>query len=159
RVLAEAGGVDARPDRFALPLAGVPVAVPDDVDVSGYPTRHGSAGTSDDPARRDDELVKRLRGAGAIVVGKVRVPELGVWAFSQATQAATRNPLDLSLDPGGSGAAAAVAARMAVLAFATDGGGAARVPAACCGLVGLKPGPHVVPLPGGADEHWCGLGE
>jgi amidase len=158
RVLAEAGGVDARPDRFALPLAGVPVAVPDDIDVAGYPTRHGSAATSADPARRDDELVKRLRAAGAVVVGKARMPELAVWAFTQATQAAPRNLLDLSLDPGGSGAAAAVAARMAVLALATDGGGAARVPAACCGLVGLKPGPHVVPLPRGADEHWCGLG-
>jgi amidase len=158
RVLAEAGGVDARADRFALPLAGVPVAVPDDVDVAGYPTRHGSAATPAEPARRDDELVKRLRAAGSVVIGKVRTPELGVWAFTQSAQAAPRNPLDLSLDPGGSGAAAAVAARMAVLALATDGGGAARVPAACCGLVGLKPGPHVVPLPRGADEHWCGLG-
>jgi amidase len=102
--------------------------------------------------------VKRLRAAGAVVIGKTRMPELGVWAFTQSTQTAPRNPLDLSLDPGGSGAAAAVAARMAVLAFATDGGGAARVPAACCGLVGLKPGPHVVPLPRGADDHWCGLG-
>ncbi len=158
RVLAEAGGVDTRPDRFALPLAGVPVAVPDDVDVAGYPTRHGSAATPAEPARRDDELVKRLRAAGAVVMGKARMPELAVWAFVQSTQAAPRNPLDLSLDPGGSGAAAAVAARMAVLAFATDGGGAARVPAACCGLVGIKPGPKVVPLPRGADEHWCGLG-
>jgi amidase len=158
RVLAEAGGVDSRPDRFALPLAGVPVAVPDDVDVADYPTRHGSTATRAEPARRDDELVKRLRAAGAVVIGKTRMPELAVWAFTQSTQTAPRNPLDLSLDPGGSGAAAAVAARMAVLAFATDGGGAARVPAACCGLVGLKPGPHVVPLPRGADDHWCGLG-
>jgi amidase len=156
RVLAEAGGVDARPDRFALPLAGVPVAVPDDIDVSGYPTRHGSATTAE-PARRDDELVKRLRAAGAVVVGKVRIPELAAWTFTQATQSGPRNPLDLSIDPGGSGAAAAVAARMAVLALATDGGGAARVPAACCGLIGLKPGPGVVPLPRGADERWCGL--
>jgi amidase len=158
RVLAEAGGVDARPDRFALPLAGVPVAVPDDIDVADYPTRHGSAATSAEPARRDDELVKRLRAAGAVVIGKARMPELAAWAFVQSTQVAPRNPLDLSLDPGGSGAAAAVAARMAVLALATDGGGAARVPAAYCGLVGLKPGPDVVPLPRSADEHWCGLG-
>lgn len=154
RVLAEAGGVDGRADRFALPLAGVPVAVPDDVDVAGYPTRHGSAATSAEPARRDDELVKRLRAAGAVVVGKARMPELGAWGFAQGL---TRNPLDLSADPGGSGAAAAVAARMATLAIATDGGGAVRIPAACCGLVGLKPGPRVVPLPRGADEHWCGL--
>jgi amidase len=155
RVLAEAGGVDSRADRFALPLAGVPVVVPDDVDVAGYPSRHGSAATSAEPARRDDELVKRLRGAGAVVVGKARMPELAVWGFAQGV---TRNPLDPTLDPGGSGAAAAVAARMAVLAIATDGGGAIRNPAASCGLVGLKPGPHVVPLPRGSDEYWCGLG-
>ncbi|TQM10241.1 amidase [Pseudonocardia kunmingensis] len=155
RVLAEAGGVDSRADRFALPLAGVPVVVPDDVDVAGYPTRHGSAATRTDPARRDDELVKRMRAAGAVVIGKARMPELAVWGFSHGV---TRNPLDPTLDPGGSGVAAAVAARMAVLAIATDGGGAIRNPAACCGLVGLKPGPQVVPLPRGADEHWCGLG-
>jgi len=154
RVLAEAGGVDTRPDRFALPLAGVPVAVPDDVDVADYPTRHGSGATPTEPARRDDELVKRLRAAGAFVIGKARMPELGVWGFAHGV---TRNPLDRTLDPAGSGGAAAVAARMAVLSLATDGGGAARNPAACCGLVGLKPGPDVVPLPRGADEHWCGL--
>jgi amidase len=158
RVLAEAGGVDARADRFALPLAGVPMVVPDDVDVAGYPTRHGSAATSAAPARRDDELVKRLRGAGAVVIGKARMPELAVWGFAQSALAVPRNPLDPALDPGGSGCAAAVAARMATLAIATDGGGAVRIPAAWCGLVGLKPGPHVVPLPRGADEHWCGLG-
>ena len=65
-LLAEAAGVDARPDRFALPLAGVPVAVKDNVAVSGHPTRHGSAATPTAPARRDDELVKRLRRAGAV---------------------------------------------------------------------------------------------
>jgi amidase len=155
RVLAEAHGVDSRADRFALPLAGVPVVIPDDVDVADYPTRHGSAGISATPARRDDELVKRLRAAGAVVMGKARMPELAVWGFAQGV---TRNPLDPTLDPGGSGVAAAVSARMAVLAIAIDGGGAVRNPAACCGLVGLKPGPHVVPLPRGADEHWCGLG-
>jgi amidase len=158
RVLAEAGGVDTRADRFALPLAGVPVAVPDDVDVAGYPTRHGSSATAAEPARRDDELVKRMRGAGAVVLGKTRMPELAVWGFGQSAQVLPRNPLDPSLDPGGSGCAAAVAARMATLAIATDGLGAIRIPAACCGLVGLKPGPHVAPLPRGADEHWRGLG-
>ena len=66
RVLAEAAGVDARPDRFALPLAGVPVAVKDNVPVAGHPTRYGSVAASTAPARRDDELVKRLRRAGAV---------------------------------------------------------------------------------------------
>ena len=159
RVLAEAGAVDARPDRFALPLAGVPVAIKDNVDVAGYPTRHGSLATSGEPARRDDELVKRLRAAGAVVIGKTRLPELAIWGFTHSALGVTRNPLDESLDPGGSsgGSAAAVAAGMAALALGTDGGGSIRMPAAYCGLVGLKPGPGVVPLPGGAEEHWFGL--
>jgi amidase len=160
RVLAEAGGVDARADRFALPLAGVPVAIKDCIDVAGYPTRRGSAATSGDPARRDDELVKRLRAAGAVIIGKTRMPELGIWGFTHSALGTTRNPLDETLDPGGSsgGAAAAVAAGMAALAVGTDGGGSIRIPAACCGLVGLKPGIGVLPLPGGADRLWCGLG-
>ncbi len=159
RVLAEAGGVDARPDRFALPLAGVPVAVKDNVAVAGYATRHGSAATSTAPARRDDELVKRLRRAGATIVGTTRMPELAAWGFTHSALGTTRNPLDPSRDPGGSsgGSAAAVAAGMAALALGTDGGGSVRVPAAYCGLVGLKPGTGEVPLPGGAAEHWCGL--
>jgi amidase len=159
RVLAEAGAVDTRADRFALPLAGVPVAVKDNIDVAGYPTRHGSAATSAEPARRDDELVKRLRGAGAIVIGKTRMPELAIWGFTHSAFGITHNPLDHALDPGGSsgGSAAAVAAGMAVLALGTDGGGSVRIPAAYCGLVGVKTGAGVVPLPGGAEEHWCGL--
>ncbi|HWM57040.1 MAG TPA: amidase family protein [Pseudonocardia sp.] len=160
RVLAEAGGVDSRADRFALPLAGVPVAIKDSIDVSGYPTRHGSPATPDEPARRDDELVKRLRAAGAVIVGKTRMPELGIWGFTHSALGTCHNPLDPALDPGGSsgGAAAAVAAGMAALAVGTDGGGSIRIPAAHCGLVGLKPGVGVLPLPGGADQLWCGLG-
>ena len=159
RVLAEAAGVAARPDRVALPLAGVPVAVKDNVPVSGHPTRHGSAATSTAPARRDDELVKRLRRAGAVVVGKTRMPELAAWGFTQSALGVTRNPRNPERDPGGSsgGSAAAVAAGMAAIALGTDGGGSIRVPAAYCGLVGLKPGAGAVPLPGGADEHWFGL--
>jgi amidase len=159
RVRVEAAAVDARPDRFALPLAGVPVAVKDNVAVSGYPTRHGSAATGTDPARRDDELVRRLRAAGAVIVGKTRMPELAIWGFTHSALGTTRNPHDPARDPGGStgGGAAAVAAGMAALALGTDGGGSIRIPAAYCGLVGLKPGRDAVPLPGGADEHWCGL--
>ncbi len=158
RVLAEAEAVDARADRFALPLAGVPVAVKDNVDVAGYATRYGSAATSTEPARRDDELVRRLRSAGAVVVGKTRMPELAIWGFTHSRLGCTRNPLDPPR-PGGSsgGSATAVAAGMAALALGTDGGGSIRIPAAYCGLVGLKPGRGVLPLPGGADEHWCGL--
>src|SRR6476469_7749206 len=159
RVLAEAGAVDRRADRFALPLAGVPVAIKDCVDLAGYPTRHGSAATDTTAARRDDELVKRLRAAGAVVIGKTRMPELAVWGFTQSALGVTRNPRNTARDPGGSsgGSAAAVAAGMAALALGTDGGGSIRIPAAYCGLVGVKPGRGVVPLPGGADEHWCGM--
>ncbi|HEY0812882.1 MAG TPA: amidase family protein [Pseudonocardia sp.] len=159
RVLAEAGAVDRRADRFALPLAGVPVAIKDCIDVAGYPTRHGSAATGAEPVKRDDELVKRLRGAGAVVLGKTRMPELAIWGFTHSALGTTRNPLDSTLDPGGSsgGGAAAVAAGMAALALGTDGGGSIRIPAAYCGLVGVKPGRDVVPLPRGADEHWCGM--
>ncbi len=159
RVRVEADGVDARPDRFALPLAGVPVAVTDCVAVAGYATRRGSAATPTTPARRDDELVRRLRRAGATIVGTTRMPELGVWGFTHSALGTTRNPLDPGRDPGGSsgGSAAAVAAGMAVAALGTDGGGSIRIPAAYCGLVGLKPGTGEVPLPGGAAEHWFGL--
>jgi amidase len=137
----------------------VPVAVKDNVDVAGYPTRHGSAATPDRPARRDDELVRRLRAAGAVVIGKTRMPELAIWGFTHSALGTTRNPHDPGRDPGGSsgGSAAAVAAGMATLALGTDGGGSIRIPAGYCGVVGLKPGRDVVPLPGGADEHWCGL--
>jgi amidase len=159
RVLAEAGGIDARPDRFALPLAGVPVAVKDNLHVAGHATRHGSVATSSAAARRDHELVRRLRRAGAVVVGKTRMPELAIWGFTQSMLGSTRNPLDTARDPGGSsgGSAAAVADGMAALGLGTDGGGSIRVPASYCGLVGLKPGSGEVPLAGEAAEHWCGL--
>ena len=134
--------MDARPDRFALPLAGVPVAVKDNVPWPGTRRATARPPPSTAPARRDDELVKRLRRAGAVVVGKTRMPELAVWGFTQSALGITRNPRDPARDPGGSsgGSAAAVAAGMAALALGTDGGGSIRVPAAYCGLVGLKPG-------------------
>jgi amidase len=158
RALAEAAGVDARHDRFALPLAGVPVAVTDSVDVAGHPTRHGSAATSTEPARRDDVLIRRLRAAGAVVVGTTRLPELAIRGATHSAPGTTHHPLGLAAGGSSGGGVAAVAAGMAALALGTDGGGSIRVPAAYCGLVGLKPGSGVVPLPGGADEHWCGLG-
>jgi amidase len=87
------------------------------------------------------------------------MPELAIWGFTHSALGVTRNPLDLARDPGGSsgGSAAAVAGGLAALAVGTDGGGSIRIPAAYCGLVGLKAGPGEVPLPGNADEHWCGL--
>ena len=160
QALAEARALARQPGLARLPLAGVPVAVKDNVDVAGAPTRHGSAATPAEPARADDELVRRLRAAGCVVIGKTQMPELAIWPFTEPqASAATRNPWDTERTPGGStgGGAAALASGMAALALGSDGGGSIRIPAACCGVVGLKPGPAVVPLAGGADIHWHGL--
>lgn len=160
--LDEARALDRRADLASLPLAGVPVAIKDNVDVAGAPTRHGTQATPAGSAPRDDELVARLRQAGAIVIGKTRMPELAIWPFTEsAAFGDTRNPWNPARTPGGSsgGGAAAVAAQMAPLALGSDGGGSIRVPAACCGIAGLKPGPGVIPLAGGQAEHWLGLSE
>jgi amidase len=160
QALAEAAALAERPDLAELPLAGVPVAIKDNVAVAGEPTRLGSAATSDIPAAADDELVRRLRAAGCVVIGKTQLPELAIWPFTEpAAFAATRNPWNSGRTPGGStgGGAAAVAAGMAALALGSDGGGSIRIPAACCGLFGIKPTPGAVPVAGGKPEHWLGL--
>lgn len=161
QALAEAAALAERADLADLPLAGVPVAVKDNIDVAGEPTRMGSAATSSAAAEADDLLVARLRAAGCIVIGKTQLPELAIWPFTEpaAAAAATRNPWNRSRTPGGStgGGAAAVAAGMAAIALGSDGGGSIRIPAACCGTFGLKPTPGLVPLPGGRSEHWLGL--
>jgi amidase len=123
------------------PLLGVPVLIKDDTDVAGEVTCKGSA-AEDRPATDDAEVVRRLRAAGAIVLGKTHVPELMQWPFTEsATWGVTRNPWDPGRSPGGSsgGSAAAVAAGLAGAALATDGAGSIRIPAACCALYGLKP--------------------
>lgn len=161
RALAEAAVLAARPDLGRLPLAGVPIAVKDNIDVAQEPTRRGSQATAVMPTDGDDELVRRLRAAGAIVIGKTVMPELAIWPFTEPEgfPPATRNPWNVERTPGGStgGGAVAVATGMAPLALGSDGGGSLRVPAACCGIVGLKPGGGVVPLAGGAERHWLGL--
>ncbi len=158
--LAEAERLDEHPQLTQLPLAGVPVAIKDNVDVAGLPTRHGSGATGTQAAEQDDELVRRLKAAGCVVVGKTKLPELAIWPFTEsAAFGDTHNPWDPARTPGGSsgGSAAAVAAGMAALALGSDGGGSIRIPAACCGLYGLKPAPGLVPIAGGGDEHWYGL--
>src|SRR5689334_15940323 len=150
-----AGELAARADLDGLPLAGVPVAIKDNVAVAGLPTRHGSAASSSTPAGEDDELVRRLRAAGAIVVGKTRLPELAIWPFTEsAAFGGTRNPRDPARNAGGStgGGAAAVAAGMVPLALGSDGGGSLRIPAANCGVIGFKPGRGTLPT----AEHWYG---
>ena len=158
--LAEAEKVDDQEDLANLPLAGVPVAVKENTAVAGLPTWCGSAAARTAVAEDDHEIVRRLRGAGAIVVGVTKMPELGLWATTDDPDGATRNPWDLDRTPGGSsgGSAAAVAAGLVPMAHGNDGLGSIRIPAACCGLVGLKPGRGVVPAQLGVDD-WFGLVE
>jgi aspartyl-tRNA(Asn)/glutamyl-tRNA(Gln) amidotransferase subunit A len=131
------------------PLHGVPVSIKDLVDVKGVPTRHGSAIFADNPpAAADDILVRRLRAAGAIILGKATSPEFGVKGLTDGPEfGITRNPWNLERTPGGSsgGGAAAVAAGLGPLSLGTDGAGSVRGPASCSGLVGLKPTLGVVP--------------
>ena len=125
------------------PLAGIPVLVKDLEDVAGMRTTQGSALFVDAPLAAQDGLTpSRLRAAGAIVVGKTNLPEFATEGYSaNLIFGATRNPWGLEWSPGGSsgGSGAALAAGLAPVATATDGGGSVRIPAALCGLVGIKP--------------------
>lgn len=141
-----------------LPLLGVPIAVKDDVDVAGEFTCLGSS-AYDMPANRDAEVVRRLREAGAVIIGKTNLPEMGLWPFTESVAfGATHNPWDLAYTPGGSsgGSAAAVAAGLAPMALGSDGAGSIRIPATWCGLFGLKPQRNRVPM-GPHEDAWHGL--
>src|SRR3954451_7026536 len=161
RALGEAQQADAR--RRAgeeRPLLGVPVAIKDDTDVAGVATARGTAGSDLTPPDRDAEVVRRLRAAGAVVVGKTNVPELMMWPFSESVSyGAARNPWALDRTPGGSsgGSGAAVAAGLCGVALGTDGAGSIRIPAAFCGVFGLKPQRGRVPLDPGLSDGWHGL--
>ncbi len=123
------------------PLLGVPVAIKDDVDLAGEESRFGCPGNFA-PRACDCESVRRLKQAGAVIVGKTNTPELGQWPFTESTaHGATRNPWSLEHTPGGSsgGAAAAVAAGLVSAAVGSDGAGSVRIPAAWTSLVGIKP--------------------
>src|SRR6478672_6280422 len=140
------------------PLLGVPIAIKDEVDVAGEVNTRGTDGFSE-PAREDSEMVRRLREAGAIVVGLTLLPEMAICGFTEsATYGVTRNPWNLQRTPGGSsgGSAAAVAAGLVPIASAGDGAGSIRLPAASCGLFGLKPSRGRVSLAPEA-EGWRGL--
>jgi Asp-tRNA(Asn)/Glu-tRNA(Gln) amidotransferase A subunit family amidase len=139
-------------------LAGVPVLVKDLTDVAGLPTRQGSQLLAHvEPSPRSAPIVDRLRAAGAVVVGKSTLPEFAIEGHTaNLLTGVTRNPWDPRWTPGGSsgGSAAAVAAGLVPVATATDGGGSVRIPAAFCGLVGLKPTNGVVgrwPVPDWID--------
>jgi amidase len=141
-----------------LPLLGVPIAIKDDVDVAGEVTACGSGGHR--PAVTSDaEAVRRLRAAGAVIIGKTNVPELMIFPFTESlTFGATRNPWNPKRSPGGSsgGSGAAVAAGLAPLALGSDGGGSIRIPSSWCGLFGLKPQRDRVSLEP-HDAAWYGL--
>ncbi|MDQ2754833.1 MAG: amidase, partial [Actinomycetota bacterium] len=123
------------------PLLGVPVAIKDDMDLAGEPTAFGCAG--DFPIRTSDsEAVRRLRLAGAVIVGKTNTPEFGQYPFTEgAAFGVTRSPWDLDHTPGGSsgGSAVAVSAGVVAAALGSDGAGSVRIPAAWSNLVGIKP--------------------
>jgi amidase len=124
------------------PLAGVPVAVKGNRAVTGLRLTHGATLTGDRRAQHDHNVVRRLRAAGAIIVATTTLPEYGILPVTEGRRfGPTRNPWDLGRTPGGSsgGSAAAVAAGLVPLAHGNDGGGSLRIPASCCGLVGLKP--------------------
>jgi len=163
RVMAERALVDAqqadarRGAGEERPLLGVPIAVKDVQDVTGEVTFYGTAAFTK-PAAQDDELVRRVRAAGAVVIGKTNTPELAIMGDTEGPAfGITRNPWNADRSPGGSsgGSAAAVAAGLCAAATASDGAGSIRIPASNCGLVGLKPTRDRVPMtPAG---HWYGM--
>jgi amidase len=159
RALAEADQAAARLKAGdERPLLGVPVAIKDNTDVAGDVTAHGTNAFGE-AAREDAEVVRRVRAAGAIVLGKTHVPPLCAMPCTESpTWGITRNPWDVNRTPGGSsgGSGAAVAAGLVGAALGTDGAGSIRFPAANNGLFGLKPQRgriSLAPLP----EHWHGM--
>jgi amidase len=138
--LAEADARDAASgDRG--PLHGVPLAIKEEVAVAGQVTTFGGR-ANHTPASQDAEVVRKLRAAGAVIVGKTNMPEFGQWPYTESlAHGMTRNPWDTRKSTGGSsgGTAAAVAAGLVAAGIGGDGGGSIRIPSACCGLFGLKP--------------------
>ncbi|WP_202845016.1 amidase family protein [Luteimonas saliphila] len=136
-----AQALDAEPSR--RPFAGVPWLAKDSLDVPGMPSRGGSRSRGDAPALRAPPYVQRLDAQGLVAIGKSAMPEFGLMPSTEPLSGpVTRNPWSPAHSPGGSsgGAAAAVAAGIVPLAHGSDGAGSIRMPAACCGVVGLKPG-------------------
>jgi aspartyl-tRNA(Asn)/glutamyl-tRNA(Gln) amidotransferase subunit A len=148
--LAAARGSEARWHRNeALLLDGVPVTIKDNIATRGVPVPLGCAATLLEPAAADAPPAARLREAGAVIVAKTTMPDLGMLSSGLSSfHALTRNPWDLSQNPGGSsaGAAAACAAGYGPLHLGTDIGGSIRLPASWCGIVGFKPSLGRIPL-------------
>ena len=160
RARAEAQQADARRAAGGAerPLLGVPIAVKDTEDLAGEVTSLGTAANVT-PAAADNEFIRRLRAGGAVILGKTNLPELAIMGDTEgASFGTTRNPWNTDRSPAGSsgGSAAAVAAGLCAAATASDGAGSIRLPAANCGLVGLKPTRDLIPL-SPRPEHWHGL--
>lgn len=151
RAAARERDLDLRRGRLAGPAAGVPIVLKDNIDLAGVVTTAGSRAFEPVPAHEDAELVRRLRAAGAIVVGKANLDEFAMGATTESSAfGPTHNPHDLSRTPGGSsgGSAASVAAGQVPWSVGTDTGGSIREPAAQCGVVGVKPTYGSVPSHG-----------
>lgn len=159
RALRDAGAIDD--GEHPGPLAGIPIGVKDLEDAEGFRTTRGTDLYADSPpATTDSELVRRLKGAGCVVVGKTNTPAFGHKADTiNLLFPPTRNPWDLSRGAGGSsgGSSAAIAAGMVPLATGSDGGGSIRIPSAACGLSGLKPSLGRVPSGGSEPPDWVDL--
>jgi amidase len=144
---------DAREDAAAArhgPFAGVPTVIKDNADLAGLPTLHGSQAVPAAPAPENAAIVQLLLGTGAIPIAKSKLPEFGLTSTTESSYGEpARNPWDLDVSTGGSsgGSAALVAAGVLPIAHANDGGGSIRIPASCCGLVGLKPSRGRLPAP------------
>lgn len=147
-------------DELTGPFAGVPFLIKDLAqDYAGLPSSAGSRSLVDPPAAEHATVVQRWIDAGLVIFGKTNLPEFGAKAISEPVLwGPARNPWNLDRTPGGSsgGSAAAVAAGIVPCAGANDGGGSTRIPAACCGLVGLKPGRGVTPMGPGHSESMHG---
>jgi aspartyl-tRNA(Asn)/glutamyl-tRNA(Gln) amidotransferase subunit A len=163
RAAAQAVDAAVAAGRDPGPFAGVPIGVKDLEDCAGMPTTRGSlAYAGRGPVAADSIHVARLRAAGAVPVGKTAAPEFGTLNFTRTKVfGVARNPWNAERTPGGSsgGSAAAVAAGLVPVATASDGGGSTRIPAAFCGLVGLKPSHGRIPHPGptGSETSVYGL--
>jgi Asp-tRNA(Asn)/Glu-tRNA(Gln) amidotransferase A subunit family amidase len=146
-----------REGRPLSPLDGVPVAVKDELDLRGFGTSVGTRFLGKQPAAEDSTAVARLRAAGALLLGKVNMHEIGIGVTGQNPHHGTvRNPYDPQRHTGGSssGSAAAVAAGFCPIAIGADGGGSIRIPASLCGVVGLKPTYGRVSETGAAPLDW-----
>lgn len=154
------GALSAAREERSGPFAGVPISIKDLTETAGLRTTLSTKALADNVPAFDTATVRRIRDAGFVVLGKTNTPEFGTIAMTESElNGACRNPWDTSRTPGGSsgGAAAATAAGLCPIAQASDGGGSIRIPASCCGLVGIKPSRgRVSPAPWGSGS--LGLG-